>query len=266
MKLPELNIPDGLEQAFFNVVQFLGGKSGDVYIAHKTKPAKKYYSHIAFRSLFVKWKDLYNNFNEIRKNKWTTYWLTLPFGGHWGAGGYPGSGYSAFVYVNAPRYQDGLALLLDPPELLGEELILNSGFDGNADGWYFEPSDDILYYEDFCMKLNITDGETEGLFTQNNYFALNVGKFVIACDLNISENVNDGFFRFGIRDNYDWIAYNIISIDQFILDNEWHKYEFIYNTDWIEGAVDVKFRLSFDFVAPSGSVFFDNFSVRQVLD
>lgn len=114
MKLPSLEIPPGLEDAFYKVVQFLGGQSGEVYISHKTTPAKKYFSYIAKRSFFVKWQSLWDSFLPDRVARWTAYWQTLPFGGHWGAGGYPGSGYSAFVYLNAPRYKLGLPLILDP--------------------------------------------------------------------------------------------------------------------------------------------------------
>lgn len=186
MKLPELNIPDGLEQAFFNVVQFLGGKSGDVYISHKTKPARKYYSYIAFRSLFVKWQDLWNSFSESRKKGWTNYWATLPFGGHWGAGGFPGSGFSAFVYVNAPRYKLGQALLLDPPIYPppGTELLKNGSFTGSAQYWFLQYG---WSYDNNQIRIVENQSGQNSIVNQNPVLLQHAHTYRLNFDLNLKK-------------------------------------------------------------------------------
>lgn len=263
MKLPDLNIPPGLEEAFYNVVQFLGGKSGEVYISHKTKPAKKYFSKIAFRSLFVKWKDLYNSFNETRKNSWTAYWLTLPFGGHWGASGYPGSGYSAFVYVNAPRYQSGESLLYDPPDLWGAELVLNGGFDGNMDYWENEGEDPYLQYDDFCLKTEIVGGEAYGEIKQDRFIKLSEGTIKTAIALNVPSSVTDLFIEYGFYDAYDWVMKTELTKSDIICDGKWYSYFDEARIEWGGGDIDVKFVIFYDFLAPSGSVYFDNFSLKR---
>lgn len=133
MIAPNIDIPPGLEEAYYNIVRILGGVNPDTIIKKKGSPAKKNYSEVGSRSLFVRWESLWATFDTNRLASWTSYWYTLPFGDHSGFGGWPGSGFSAFIYVNAPRYQLGLDPLLDPP--VGN-LISNPSFGSGGFGWF----------------------------------------------------------------------------------------------------------------------------------
>ena len=115
MKAPNINVPPGLEEAFAGVVALLGGNNPNTIISTKPSPEKKNFKRVADRSLFRLWQISYNDLTPTMKQLWTDYWITLPFGTHAGNNGYPGSGYSAFVHINAPRYQAGLPPLLTPP-------------------------------------------------------------------------------------------------------------------------------------------------------
>lgn len=114
MKIEGLNIIAGLEEAFWKIFQPQNAETQNVLLSRITPASTKKKSALALRSLFVLWESLWDSFTQTRKDAWQTYWSTLPFGDHSGLHGWPGSGYSAFVYVNAPRYKLGLPLLLDP--------------------------------------------------------------------------------------------------------------------------------------------------------
>jgi hypothetical protein len=122
MYVPDLNIPSGLEESYFKTVAFGSEWNGNVIRLKRNSPAKKNYSNIAKNSLFVRWEYIWDGFTTLRKNAWHAFW-----------GGYPGSGYSAFIQINAPRYQAGLDLLLDPPG--GANLLFNSTFFETSDPW-----------------------------------------------------------------------------------------------------------------------------------
>lgn len=132
VKIFGLDIPSGLEDLFFKIFQF-GNNTTQTTIVGRTgfvTRAKKISWNT--RSLFVRWASLYDGLTGGRHNAWTAYWISLPFSSHLGAGGWPGSGFSAFVYVNAPRLKAGLDLLLDPPTgvVLYEEF-----FDSGVGTW-----------------------------------------------------------------------------------------------------------------------------------
>lgn len=129
-----LDIPPGLEDWYFDIMQFANGSTQEKVILKNNNPTRQRVSNWIGRSLFVKWKELYSGYDSARRARWDLYWGTLPFGSHGGANGYPGSGYSAFVYVNAPRYRDGLDLLDEPPTGAGG-LLLNYDFSQGDDNW-----------------------------------------------------------------------------------------------------------------------------------
>jgi hypothetical protein len=135
MLYSELDIIPGLEEAYFSIFQL--NQTWDYgVLGSRICPASRYRSpQLALRSLFVKWQDLYNSFDQARKNRWTSYWIQFGAGTHRGAGGWPGSGYSAFVWVNAPRYRAGLPLILDPQYI---NLLQNGSFSDGSVGWDFE--------------------------------------------------------------------------------------------------------------------------------
>jgi hypothetical protein len=131
-KIIGLDIPAGLEFLYSQALTLKNLLSVDI-ISRRTYSRSWITSIlISNRSLFVRWESLWDSFASGRKNAWRDYWVTLPFGSHAGAGGWPGSGYSAFVYVNAPRFKAGLDLLLDPPFI---NLIHNGDFSSGAEGW-----------------------------------------------------------------------------------------------------------------------------------
>lgn len=134
-KLIDFDLPIGFETSFFKALT-LKIRAG-VSSVMRRKPSVSFStSHvITGRSLFLLWEDLWGTFSPSRRSAWALHWATLPFGSHIGAGGWPGSGYSAFVFVNAPRFKLGLDLLLDPPAGLGPELVTNPDFASNANGW-----------------------------------------------------------------------------------------------------------------------------------
>ena len=133
-KITGLDIPPGLITQYQSVLTLA------FYNANPTIKKRKYPVSYAQRisfangSLFVKWQNLWGSFLAPRKLSWALYWETLPFGAHSGTGGWPGSGYSAFIYVNAPRYMAGLELLLDPPTTWGTEICPDPYFE-NAGLW-----------------------------------------------------------------------------------------------------------------------------------
>lgn len=132
--VPFLDIIVGLEEAYFKIVQFGSAVLSDTIRLRRSSPARSRYYLYSENSLMVRWDSLYNSFDTARKGRWTNYWATLPFGSHGGANGYPGSGFSAFIYANAPRYKNGYSLWLDPP-ILGTELITNGDFLTDLSGW-----------------------------------------------------------------------------------------------------------------------------------
>lgn len=115
VKIFGLDIPPGFEDAWARFFQFTSNLSQTNFILKTAIPTRAKKASWNIRSLFVRWQSLYDGFDFARKVKWTNYWVTLPFSSHTGGGGWPGSGYSAFVYWNAPRFKAGLALDYDPP-------------------------------------------------------------------------------------------------------------------------------------------------------
>lgn len=133
MKITDLDIPFGLEELFAKIFRpFIAGSS-DVIITKKNPASTRIYKYLNDFSLMVRWQSLYNGFDSIRKIAWSDYWLTLPFGDHSGGNGWPGSGFSAFIYVNAPRIKLNEDLLLDPP--FGVNIIVNGTFTDTLDPW-----------------------------------------------------------------------------------------------------------------------------------
>lgn len=143
MKIDGLDIPLGLEQLFYNIFRPLDFTIDTTLATNKPRASYRQKSVLNAQSLFVRWQGLYNGFDSSRKMLWTAYWETLPFGLHTGGNGWPGSGFSAFVYVNAPRFKASEDLLLDPPSSF-PELIVNGDFNGNATGWTLEG---FLYFD-----------------------------------------------------------------------------------------------------------------------
>ena len=128
-----LDIPPGWEYTFSQILTLKLFRSTDTLMKRRSSVSQAKKKQIVGYSLFLLWQDLWSSFLAPRRDAWQAYWATLPFGAHSGENGWPGSGYSAFVYVNAPRYAAGLDLLLDPPNLYGPELLASPNFEDEAD-------------------------------------------------------------------------------------------------------------------------------------
>lgn len=146
-KIFGIDIPSGLEEAYFKILQFANSITQDVVQQKGTIPTRTRKYAWKTQSLFLLWQDLYGGFDSTRKNAWTAYWITLPFSDHGGGNGWPGSGYSAFIYVNAPRYANGDDLLLDPP---AGNLIVNGYFTDGLNNWNYDP-DYATEVDNFCV-------------------------------------------------------------------------------------------------------------------
>jgi len=133
MKLPDVSVPPGLVDAWNKVLRFFVSDTITTVIV-KVPPTRNKNGRLRKISLFNLWKPLWATFGSAQRTAWQNYWGTLPFGSHAGADFYPGSGYSAFVYVNAPRYKAGLDLLLWPES---NNLVFNPAFASAHDGWTF---------------------------------------------------------------------------------------------------------------------------------
>lgn len=129
-----LDILPGLEDAYFSILQFTSNILQTGAQSRITPSSRYRATQLQGRSLIVLWYPLYDSFDSGRKAAWTDYWSTLPFGSHSGSGGWPGSGFSAFIYTNAPRYKAGLDLLLDPGFYTGE-ILINTDFSGGGTNW-----------------------------------------------------------------------------------------------------------------------------------
>lgn len=188
MKLPDLDIPPGLEDAYYSVIRFLGGVTGDAGTIQRIPPAKRLRKSVANRSLFVRWQDLYNGLDSGRHAAWTAYWITLPFSDHGGENGWPGSGYSAFIYVNTPRYHAGLDLLLDPPAV--GNILINGDFNGTSDPWVL--GDNAVYDTD---RLLVAPNDYGGGFFYNPGLTMTDGatyRVTFDCKLNALNFDGDG--------------------------------------------------------------------------
>lgn len=173
-KIFGLEIPDGLENLFARVLQLK--PNGEVNGIGLTLPKTTYRKNTVLRgqSLFVGLESYWDSLNGTQKSGWTDYWESLDFSSHSGAGGWPGSGYSAFVYFNAPRVRDGLDIQLDPPAALGPDIIVNGGFDGTGYPWelnydlpIFTWDDGIVYaeadeFDDGQVRQNVGAWQQEG--------------------------------------------------------------------------------------------------------
>ncbi len=216
VKIFGIDIPFGLDEAFFRIFQFGDNTTQSKLILKSARPTRAKKNAWNIRSLFVLWQDLYNSFDIGRRGSWEAYWLTLPFSDHGGGGGWPGSGYSAFVYVNAPRYQLGLDPLLDPPV---SNLLTNGNFNGNTTGWFlsgvweyddhdvkvlggdygggsslFQNLNGLVnggsYHLSFKIKFATTDEEATG--DPNVFMSASLGSDGFAGDLPLEFHFNDG--------------------------------------------------------------------------
>jgi hypothetical protein len=169
-----LEIPQGLEDFFWEVVFGIQGKQTFTIGMKRQLDSRIRTYKIIERSLFVKWQSLYNSFTSTRRHNWDEYWATLPFGSLGGPDYWPGSGYSAFVYVNAPRYKAGLDLILDAP--LYPELVYNGNFDVDLSGWVLLNSVTFDNGKAYHIGYSYPQDTTQQSTNPSHYFSIIAGK------------------------------------------------------------------------------------------
>ena len=166
--LDSLNIPAGLEELWQKVLAL---KPNNLTLGVSLTSSQQHYAkkkRTAGRSYIPIFAPTYDALTLTQKTNWAAYWVGLPFGDHVGANGWPGSGFSAFLYVNAPRYKIGQDLLLDAPGTDGN-LIPNSNFalDPFYNDWFglydadwieaqhvmLSRGEGALYYEVFDLEV-----------------------------------------------------------------------------------------------------------------
>lgn len=114
--LPGPVIPPGLETVYSLALGFIEGLGGIFAPHHPSSKSAGVQTRLASISLFVRWQNIYNSLSDSCKDKWVARWEELPYGSHAGAGGYPGSGFSAFVHDNAQRLRNGESLIYCIPD------------------------------------------------------------------------------------------------------------------------------------------------------
>lgn len=194
-KIAGADVAAGLETLYADVLGFAIGKSAIFAPHHPSVKSATQKSKRLAASLFLRWQSLYNGFTVIRREAWQLYWATLPFGGHNGANGYPGSGFSAFVYVNAPRLKAGLSLLLDPPFIAAHNFIIGFGVqeidinNGSSDPNHF------VY--DFVAGPLDAGPSSIGFINNDNYLALTNVSVKVTAPFPGSELITNGNFATG---------------------------------------------------------------------
>ncbi|MFI5206036.1 MAG: hypothetical protein ACHQVK_03775, partial [Candidatus Paceibacterales bacterium] len=128
----DLSIPPGLETLFQQLLGFFTSPSTVVLRKNNSSVPRSRRVHLTNKTYLIYFASVYDPLSSARHTAWTAYWGGLTFSNHAGANQYPGSGFSAFLFVNAPRYKAGLDLLLDPP---GGGLLTNGDFFTDLSGW-----------------------------------------------------------------------------------------------------------------------------------
>lgn len=148
VQFDSLDIIPGLEEAFFDIVQWADQALGVKLNSKRTKVARANRAMYRNRSYFLRFQYIYNHYPQVIKDAWTAYWLTLPYGDHHGGNGWPGSGFSAFIAANHVSIRDFNTWHNVPPMEI--ELLTNGDFVGSAAGWTLNPSvayaSDSLFY------------------------------------------------------------------------------------------------------------------------
>lgn len=140
VKVTGLSVPDPLLTAYFRTMT--SKTSFGVDNVGLKLPGQNWTRarRTSARSLFLIFQSTWDTFLSTRRDAWQAYWISLGHSFELTPAGWPGSGYSAFVEVNAPRYKLGEDLLLDPPGL-GDDIIINGNFATDTDWFYYFPGE-----------------------------------------------------------------------------------------------------------------------------
>jgi hypothetical protein len=163
-----LDIPSGLIEQFYNALTLK--PSGEAESLGKRRPTVSYATAetVGSRSLFRIFEPTWDTFLQDRRNRWASYWTSLPFGTHSGSGGWPGSGFSAFTYLNAPRWRAGLPLLLEPP-FFHNLVSFRTSSPGLRQGYYDAGSFSNIttQFLSFSSEVNIAALDSQTFVTAN---------------------------------------------------------------------------------------------------
>lgn len=135
MRVPNISVPPGLQEAFFKAMRFLVGDAPpDSQIIVLSNPRLSYLKNkqLYHTQLMTYLGTVWQTLDHPTRQLWQNFWGTLPFGSHGGHNYYPGSGFSAFLYVNGPRARQGLPLILIPES---GNIVRNPTFTPGADQW-----------------------------------------------------------------------------------------------------------------------------------
>lgn len=165
-----LDIPDALLD-LWNAI-FAVGNSGTTlgyrYSPSSRSPARR--TALSVRSLLVILQPIWYDLTGAQYDAWEAYWSTLPFGPHSGLNGWPGSGFSAFVYENAKCYRAGLDWMLWPPTY---NMVYNGDFALGSSGWtlvnatisagqcnFADPLHNAQLHNNFAFTFDLRAGHT----------------------------------------------------------------------------------------------------------
>lgn len=264
MKVPEQEIEAGLETQFWQMAQDTNNGATPVVVKKKGSPAKANFYKIASRSLFVKWENLWNSFSTSRKFGWIVRWVSLPFGGHYGAGGWPGSGYSAFVFENSYNYKNNLPLQLDwlIYPLAGTEILTNGSFTGSASGWFLQYG--FSYSANMLRIIEVSSGQW-GLINQNPLLIKPNGSYKLKFDIYLKKQENglNPYCRIQLGDNAN--VYTTLDLNPY-KEAGWQTIE-IDLTANVENYIQTNWRLALRFKELNNYYseysYFDNFSLKE---
>lgn len=266
-KILGLDIPSGLEDLFQKALtsRVLGGVLS--LMRHRPGVSQQTKYIITGYSLFQKWEYIWDEFLPLRREAWQNYWASLPFGSHEGENGWPGSGYSAFIYVNAPRYQSGLDLLLDPPNVLGTELIPNANFPLNLTGWDFSSSFSAYEWQSpgvVAFAPNSEDFDNVDITMDSSTFTPSEGEFHCEVKYLIPPGNIARDFRLTFIDEVD--SFEVVDWGDVDLidDGEWHIVGHDFAID-AETTTPSFVRAMFSVQDSTDDVFIDYISLKKYI-
>jgi len=152
-----LDIPPGLEGLYYAIFGYPNSANPNVIRVNNTHVPRIRKSSLIGISFLHYCEPFFTALTQTVKDLFTDYWGELPFGTHTGAGNWPGSGFSAFVYYNRQRPKNTFPLFLEPPFNFSCNLAYGFG----ATGGTFEPTETTLQKISF-LHYATSDDEADG--------------------------------------------------------------------------------------------------------
>lgn len=114
-KVPDLNIPGALQEAYFNIVAFGSKLTENTIRKKRSSPARRLFFYTARFSFFIKLQPYYDALSDRQKLLWKQYWTWLDYIPYDSYGICPGSGFCSFLLLNTPLYKTQQPLLENAP-------------------------------------------------------------------------------------------------------------------------------------------------------